>query len=167
VAGRAAVAQAGADALVERDVADAVFLVRPLSLPVGELALKELAPAANRAERVAGDDVCGGTTTFTFPRPVPTSSDNDLLMPALIGFVACVLSIIWAWEGAPPSASAGATSAMALNQGFMVNPSSSVEQRMGRRAWADNGERLKIGLSQMNSQAAGKAWLVRSSGRRL
>ena len=47
---------------------------------------------------------------------------SDLLMPALIGFVACVLSIIWAREAVPP-ASAGATSAMALNQGFMVNPS--------------------------------------------
>src|SRR4029079_5953604 len=34
---------------------------------------------------------------------------------------------------------------------------------MVRRAWADNGERLKIGLSQMNSQAAGKAWLIRAS----
>src|SRR6266436_4475412 len=106
-------------------------------------------------------------TTFTFPRPVPISSANDLLMPALIGFVACVLSIICAREGAPPRASAGATSAMALKQGFMVNPFSSVEQRMVRRAWADNGERLKIGLSQMNSQAAGKAWLVRVFGGRL
>jgi hypothetical protein len=56
---------------------------------------------------------------------------------------------------------------MALNQGFMVNLSFVGRERMVPRAWADNGERLKIGLSQMNSQAAGKAWLVRRSGRRL
>src|SRR5215472_17793488 len=33
---------------------------------------------------------------FTPPRPGPTSSASDLLIPALAVLVACVLSIIWA-----------------------------------------------------------------------
>src|SRR5262249_56740581 len=40
-------------------------------------------------------------TMLALPRPAPISSDSDLLMPPNSGFVACVLSIIWARAFAP------------------------------------------------------------------
>jgi hypothetical protein len=78
--------------------------------------------------------------TLASPRPAPISSDNDLLIPAFSGFVACVLSIIWARAFAP-SAHDEATSAMALAQGRIVHLRSG---KLHCVATPGNGKGLKI-----------------------
>src|SRR4029453_14273340 len=88
-------------------------------------------------------------TTPALPRPAPTSSDRDLLMPAFSGFVACVLSIIWA-RADPPSAHDEAASALALTQSLMVHLRGRILRSAATRG---HSERLKILLSLLNPQS--------------
>src|SRR4030095_3791728 len=88
-------------------------------------------------------------TTPALPRPAPTSSDRDLLMPAFSGFEACVLSIIWA-RADPPSAHDEAASALALTQSLMVHLRGRILRSAATRR---HSERLKILLSLLNPQS--------------
>ena len=70
--------QAGADGAFRRDVADAIVRARPESLHQRELPLEQLAPAPDRAGRVARDDVGGRIRC----QPV-TDARADLLIERL------------------------------------------------------------------------------------